>query len=286
MYWSSPFRSALNMCAGAKECHHPHPTPPHPTLSHVMCARVTLGDCVYLWLQSVCAGDSGKWRCAHVTPVCVRGWLWVEKMMQNCACVYLWLQSVCAGDPLTQLNQVINLCRFIMIDLPALHLFVYIYIIYVYVDIFCMHVKVALRCFIRVSEYSSASLWYAPYMYIHVLLCVFTVHFFCECAWVYVATWVWQAIQLNLVIYNIAINACEKVSEWQQSLVWLQAAKAETCFKAEVNSFPMGESLGDMGDEATPLLPMNQWALKGTEQTDEVLRLVNSTWLCHLQKMQ
>jgi len=36
-----------------------------------------------------------------------------------------------------------------------------------------------------------------------------------------------QAIQLNLVIYNIAINACEKVSEWQQSLVWLQAAKAE-----------------------------------------------------------
>lgn len=149
-----------------------------------------------------------------------------------------------------------------------------------------MHVKVALRCFIRVSEYSSASLWYAPYMYIHVLLCVFTVHFFCECAWVYVATWVWQAIQLNLVIYNIAINACEKVSEWQQSLVWLQAAKAETCFKAEVNSFPMGESLGDMGDEATPLLLMNQWALKGTEQTDEVLRLVNSTWLCHLQKMQ
>ena len=110
----------------------PHPTPPHPTLSHVMCARVTLGDCVYLWLQSVCAGDSGKWRCAHVTPVCVRGWLWVEKMMQNCACVYLWLQSVCAGDPLTQLNQVINLCRFIMIDLPALHLFVYIYILYTY----------------------------------------------------------------------------------------------------------------------------------------------------------
>ena len=98
-----------HMCASAKECHHPHPTPPHPTLSHVMCARVTLGGtkmmqncaCVYLWLQSVCAGDSGKWLCAHVTPVCVRGWLWVEKSMPNCACVYLWLQSVCAGDCLT-----------------------------------------------------------------------------------------------------------------------------------------------------------------------------------------
>ena len=88
------------MCASANECHHPHPTPPHPIPCDV-CA----GDsgvekmmqncaCVYLWLQSVCAGDSGKWLCAHVTPVCVRGWLWVEKMMQNCACVYLWLQSV------------------------------------------------------------------------------------------------------------------------------------------------------------------------------------------------
>ena len=46
---------------------------------------------------------------------CVRGWLWVEKMMQNCpvctcdsslcarvtlenGCVRTWLQSVCAGD--------------------------------------------------------------------------------------------------------------------------------------------------------------------------------------------
>ena len=134
MYRSSPLRSTLDTCyiAGldmckvcteavhcarfehvrkCKECHHPHPTPPHPTLSHVMCARVALRGkndaklclCV-LWLQSVCAGDSGKWLCAHVTPVCVRGWLWVEKMMQICACVYLWLQSVCAGDPLTWFN--------------------------------------------------------------------------------------------------------------------------------------------------------------------------------------
>ena len=95
------------MCASANECHHPHPTPPHP----IPCDACA-GDsgvekmmqncgCVYLWLQSVCAGDSGKWLCAHVTPVCVRGWLWVEKVMQNCACVYLWLQSVRAGDPLT-----------------------------------------------------------------------------------------------------------------------------------------------------------------------------------------
>ena len=90
------------------KCKRMSSSPPHPTLSHVMCARVSLGGkmmqncaCVHLWLQSVCAGDSGKWLCAHVTPACVRGWLWVEKMMQNCACVYLWLQSVCAGDPLT-----------------------------------------------------------------------------------------------------------------------------------------------------------------------------------------
>ena len=83
----------------------PHPTPPYP----MWCVRGWLWvekmmqncACVYLWLQSVCAGDSGKWLCAHVTPMCVRGWLWVEKMMQNCACVYLWLQSVCAGDPVT-----------------------------------------------------------------------------------------------------------------------------------------------------------------------------------------
>ena len=101
MYRSSPFRSTLNtgyitgldMCKVRTEAVHCAalwtsvqvqtnviiPTPPHPTLSHVMCARVTLGGkmvqncaCVYLWLQSVCAGDSGKWLCAHVTPVCVR----------------------------------------------------------------------------------------------------------------------------------------------------------------------------------------------------------------------
>ena len=140
-----------------------------------------------------------------------------------------------------------------------------------------MHVKVALRCFILVSEYSSTSLWYAPYMYIHVLLCVFTVHFFCECAWVYVATWVWQAIQLNLVIYNIAINACEKVSEWQQSLVWFQAAKAETC--SRLNHW-------EIWGWSHSIAPNESGALKGTEQTDEVFMLVNSTWLCHLQKMQ
>ena len=109
MYRSSPLRSALNMCASAKECHHPHPTPPHPTPPYPMWCVLLLWvekmmqncACVYLWLQSVCAGDSGKWLCAHVTPVCVCGWMWVEKMMQNCACVYLWLQSVCAGNPLT-----------------------------------------------------------------------------------------------------------------------------------------------------------------------------------------
>ena len=77
----------------------PHPTPPHPIPCDV-CFYSGWKKCV-LWLQSVCAGDSGKWLCAHVTPVCVCGWMWVEKMMQNCACVYLWLQSVCAGNPLT-----------------------------------------------------------------------------------------------------------------------------------------------------------------------------------------
>ena len=132
MYRSSPPRSTLNtgyitgldMCKVCTEAVHcsalwtcvqvqkhviiltpPHPTPPYP----MWCVRVWLWvekmmqNCagVHLWLQSVCAGDSGKWLCAHVTPVCVRGWLWVEKMMQNCGCVYLWLQSVCAGDPLT-----------------------------------------------------------------------------------------------------------------------------------------------------------------------------------------
>ena len=97
MYRSSPLRSALNMCASAKDCHHPHPTPPYPmwcvrgwllvekwckivpvcTCDSSLCARVTLENgCVRTWLQSVGAGDSGKWLCAHVTPVCVRGWLW------------------------------------------------------------------------------------------------------------------------------------------------------------------------------------------------------------------
>ena len=123
MYRSSPLRSTLStgyitgldmckVCAEAVHCaalwtcvqvqkNVIIPTPPHPTLSHVMCARVTLGGKKDANCQSVYAGDSGKWLCAHVTPVCVRGWLWVEKMMQNCACVHLWLQSVCAGDPLT-----------------------------------------------------------------------------------------------------------------------------------------------------------------------------------------
>ena len=139
MYRTSPFRSTLNtgyitvcteavhsvalwtrvmcaqsaeshMCASAKECHHPHPNPPHPipcdvcagdsrwkkwcnivpvcTCDSSLCARVTLENGgVRTWLQSVCAGNSG-WK----------------KMMQNCACVYLWLQSVCAGDPLTLKN--------------------------------------------------------------------------------------------------------------------------------------------------------------------------------------
>ena len=132
MYRSSPLRSTLNTgyitgldmckvcteavhCAALWTCVHMQknviiPTPPHPTPPYPMwCVRGWLWvekmmqncACVYLWLQSVCAGDSGKWLCAHVTPVCVRRWPWVEKMMQNCACVYLWLQSVCAGDPLT-----------------------------------------------------------------------------------------------------------------------------------------------------------------------------------------
>ena len=93
MYWSSPFRSALNMCAGAKECHHPHPTPPHPipcdvcegdsgwrkwcnivpvcTCDSSLCARVTLENgCVRTWLQSVCAGDSGWKKWCKIVPVC------------------------------------------------------------------------------------------------------------------------------------------------------------------------------------------------------------------------
>ena len=43
----------------------PHPTPP-------MCAHVTLPLCVHVTLESG--------RCARVTPACVRGWLWVEKV--------------------------------------------------------------------------------------------------------------------------------------------------------------------------------------------------------------
>ena len=106
MYRSSPLRSALNMCASAKECHHPHPIPPHPIPCDV-CA----GECgwkewckifsgVYLWLQSVCAGDSGKWLCAHVTPVCVRGWLWVEKNdAKLCLCVLVTPECVRGWPP-------------------------------------------------------------------------------------------------------------------------------------------------------------------------------------------
>ena len=52
MYRSSPLRSALNMCASAKECHHPHPTPPHP----IPC--------------DVCAGDSGWKKGCKIVPVC------------------------------------------------------------------------------------------------------------------------------------------------------------------------------------------------------------------------
>ena len=71
----------------ANECHHPHPTPPHPipcdvcagdcgvekrmqncTCDSSLCARVTLENgCVRTWLQSVCL-------CVLVTPECVRGW--------------------------------------------------------------------------------------------------------------------------------------------------------------------------------------------------------------------
>ena len=120
MYRSSPLRSTLNtgyitgldmckVCTEAVHCAAPWtcvqvqknviiPTPPHPTPPYPMwCVRGWLRvekmmqncACVYLWLQSVCAGDSGKWLCAHVTPVCVRGWLWVEKwckIVPACTC--------------------------------------------------------------------------------------------------------------------------------------------------------------------------------------------------------
>ena len=55
---------AVNMCASAKNVI--IPTPPHPTLSHVMCAWVTLRG----------KNDAKLCLCALVTPVCVRGWLW------------------------------------------------------------------------------------------------------------------------------------------------------------------------------------------------------------------
>ena len=50
----------------------PHPTPPYPMWC--VCGWLWGGKKdakLHLWLQSVCAGDSGKWLCAHVTPVCV-----------------------------------------------------------------------------------------------------------------------------------------------------------------------------------------------------------------------
>ena len=88
MYRSSPLRSTLStgyitgldmckVCAEAVHCaalwtcvqvqkNVIIPTPPHPTLSHVMCARVTLGG----------KKDAKLCLCVLVTPVCVRGWLW------------------------------------------------------------------------------------------------------------------------------------------------------------------------------------------------------------------
>ena len=93
MHRSSPLLSALNMCASAKECHHPHPTPPHPIPCDVcacdsgwkkwckivpvcacdssLCARVTLENgCARTWLQSVCAGDSGSKKWCKIVAVC------------------------------------------------------------------------------------------------------------------------------------------------------------------------------------------------------------------------
>jgi len=80
---SSPLRSALNMCASAKECHHPHPTPPYRgwlcvekmmqncACDSSLCARVTLENGgVRTWLQSVCAGDSGWKKWCKIVPVC------------------------------------------------------------------------------------------------------------------------------------------------------------------------------------------------------------------------
>ena len=86
MYRSSPPRSILNTayitgldmckvwteavhCAALWTCVQVQknviiPTPPNPTLSHVMCARVTLGG----------KNDAKLCLCVLVTPVCVRGW--------------------------------------------------------------------------------------------------------------------------------------------------------------------------------------------------------------------
>ena len=80
-----------------------HPTPPYPMwcVSGWLWVEKMMQNCacLYLWLQSVCAGDSGKWLCAHVTPVCVRGWLWVVPVCtcdsRVCARVTPWpIQSV------------------------------------------------------------------------------------------------------------------------------------------------------------------------------------------------
>ena len=78
------------------------PSHPTPTLSHVMCERVTLGG----------KNDAKLCLSVLVTPVCVRGWLWkmavrardsslCARVTLGGACVHLWLQSVCAGDALT-----------------------------------------------------------------------------------------------------------------------------------------------------------------------------------------
>ena len=42
-----------------------------------------------------------------------------------------------------------------------------------------------------------------------------------------------EAVPLNLVIFNIAINACEKVSQWQQALAWLNEAATD----AQIQSY-------------------------------------------------
>ena len=80
-------------------------SPPHPIPCDV-CAG-DLGGKMCTCDSSLCARVTRKWRCAHVTPVCARGWLWLEKMMQNCACVYLWLQP----DPAETPGRVVERCR-------------------------------------------------------------------------------------------------------------------------------------------------------------------------------